>query len=96
MVTKRLDSNTKHPKVLLYYDFVNGIIDEEEDMLLVAELDLFTISTIILPKLKILVVVVPNTKININSKIDTKELIFYFPHTLRKISIDITPTQIKV
>jgi len=40
---------------LFYYDFVNGIIDEEEDMLLAAELDLFTIGTIILPKLKILV-----------------------------------------
>jgi hypothetical protein len=55
VVTKHLDNHTKHPKVLFYYDFVNGVIDEKKDMLLVAELDLFTIGIIILPKLKILV-----------------------------------------
>lgn len=66
MVPKHLFNNTKNPKVLLCYDFVNGIIDEEEDMLLVAKLDLFTIGTVILPKPKNLVVVVANAKISID------------------------------
>jgi hypothetical protein len=30
LVTKHLDANTKQPKVLLYYDFANGITNEEE------------------------------------------------------------------
>jgi hypothetical protein len=45
-----LDNNIKHPKVLLCYDFVNIITDEEEDVLLVVEPDLFAIGTIILPE----------------------------------------------
>jgi len=34
-ITKHLDSNTKCLEVLLYYDFVNGARDKEEDVLLV-------------------------------------------------------------
>jgi len=49
MTTKHLDNNTKHLEVLFYYNFVNGVTYEEEDMLLAAELNLFIISTIILP-----------------------------------------------
>jgi hypothetical protein len=49
-LTKHLDSNTKHPKVLFCYDFVNEVIDEEKDVLLAAEPDLFTIGTITLPQ----------------------------------------------
>jgi hypothetical protein len=52
--------------------------------------------TIILPKPKILVVVVANAKIGINSKIGTEELIFYFLHTLKEILVDTTLAQIKV
>jgi len=33
VVTKHLDSNTKRSKVLLCYNFVNEITNEEEDML---------------------------------------------------------------
>jgi archaellin len=39
---------------------------------------------------------VANAKISTNSKINIEELIFYFPHTLGKTSIDITPTRIKI
>jgi hypothetical protein len=52
VVTKYLDNNTKCPKVLLYYDCVNKIIDEEENMLLAVEPNLFVIDIIILPKPK--------------------------------------------
>jgi hypothetical protein len=34
LVTKYLDVNTKQPKVLLYYDFANGITNEEDEILL--------------------------------------------------------------
>jgi len=63
-----LDNNIKHPKVLFCYDFVNEIIDEEEDMLLATKLYLFTIGTITLLKPKKLVKVVVDAKINIDAK----------------------------
>jgi hypothetical protein len=63
MVIKHLDNNTKHPKVLLCYNFVNGIIDEEKDMLLAAKPNSFTIGTIILAKSKILAVWWPMQKL---------------------------------
>jgi hypothetical protein len=47
---------------------------------------LFTIGTITLPKLEILVVVV----------VGIEELIFDFLHTLGEILVDITPTRIKM
>jgi hypothetical protein len=65
-----LDNNTKHPKVLLCYDFVNKITNEEEDMLLVAESYLF-IGTITLLELEILVAMVVDAKIGINVKISS-------------------------
>jgi hypothetical protein len=57
VVIKHLDNNTKCLKV---YDFVNGVIDQEENILLATKLDLFPINTTILLKPKILVVMVAN------------------------------------
>jgi hypothetical protein len=91
-----LDSNTKHPKVLLWYDFVKGVTDEEEDVLLVVEPYLFAIGTITLLELKILVTVVVDAKICIDAKIGTNEPIFELPHTLGEILVDITLARIKV
>jgi hypothetical protein len=73
MVAKHLDSNTKHPKVLLWYDCVNRVTNEEEDMLLTAKSNLFTIGTITLLKLEVLVAM-SNAKTSINTKtsIDVK------------------------
>jgi hypothetical protein len=34
VVTKHLDNNTKHPKVFLCYDLMEGVIDKEEDIFL--------------------------------------------------------------
>jgi hypothetical protein len=90
VITKHSNTNTKHPKVLFCYDFVNKITDEEEDVLLVVEPYLFAIGTITLPELKILVTVVDDAKIG------TNELIFEFPHTLGEILVDITLVWIKV
>jgi hypothetical protein len=54
IITKHLDNNTKHPKVLLCYDLMEGVIDKEEDILLTTKPNLFTIGTITLLKPKIL------------------------------------------
>jgi len=89
-ITKHLDSNTKRPKVLLYYDFVDKVIDEKEDVLLAAKPNLFIIGTITSPKLKILTMVATDVKIG------TDELIFDFPHISSKISMDTMPAHIKV
>ncbi len=65
-----MDSNAKHPKVLFYFDFINGVIDEEEDMLLVIKTNLFAINTITLPELEILTTMAINAKTSIDAKID--------------------------
>jgi len=37
IITKHLGGKVRRPKVLLYYDYQNGITDEEEDIIFVAE-----------------------------------------------------------
>jgi hypothetical protein len=68
-LTKHLDNNTKRLELLLCYDFVNGITDEEKYVLLAVELDLFGICTIILPESRILATIVADAKIDIDTKI---------------------------
>ncbi len=70
IVRKHLDSNTKRLELLFCYNFINTITDEEEDMILVAELNLFTIGTITLLKPKIFTSVAVDAKTNIDAKFD--------------------------
>jgi hypothetical protein len=76
-ITKHLDNNTKHQELLLCYDFVNGVINEKKDMLLVVELNLFVISTITLLELGILAMAdAPPHSLknsNVNPKVKTKK-----------------------
>jgi hypothetical protein len=57
-VTKHLGTNLKRPKVLLFFDYQNGIINVEKDLMFTSELELFSIGIISLPLeiLKIMVV----------------------------------------
>jgi hypothetical protein len=75
IVNKHLDNNTTHPKVLLCYDLIKGITNEEEKILCMIEPNLFTIQTITLLKSEILNVGIFGAKIN------TKDLTFNFPHS---------------
>jgi hypothetical protein len=50
-VTKKLGTLTKHPKVLVCYDFHSKIYDEEEDFMFVIEPRLFSIGTIVVATL---------------------------------------------
>jgi hypothetical protein len=81
---------------LFCYNFVNEVTDEEEDVLLVAKPNLFTTSTITLPKPKIFTTMATNATTNMHAKIDIDEPIFDFSHTLNQISIDIMPIRMKV
>jgi len=87
IVIKHLDGNTKWPKVLFCYDFMNGVTNEE-DILLQVELDLFTISTITLPKLEIGTLVLIIKVLGVDSS--TKDLTFDFPQTPSEIEVDAT------
>jgi hypothetical protein len=71
-VTKHLGTNLKRLEVLLCFDYQNGIIDEEEDLMFVNEPKLFSIGTINLP-LETLDIVVVNI---IQPKIITKTIDF--------------------
>lgn len=88
IVTKHLDVNTKQPKVILYYDFANGITNELE-ILLQSELELFTIGMITLSELGTLMS-------DVILKIGSEELKFDFPRTLRDIPVDEVLAHLKV
>ncbi len=45
-ITKHLGSEVRRPKMLLCYDYQNGIIDEKEDMIFAIKPKLFSIGTI--------------------------------------------------
>jgi hypothetical protein len=89
LITKHLDVNTKQLNFFLCYDFANGITDEEEEILLQVELELFTTQTITL--------LGPKTLMSyIAPKTDLEELRFDFLHSLKKILVDEVPTHLKV
>jgi hypothetical protein len=49
LVTKKLGTPTKCPKVVVCYDFHSGIFDEEEDLMFATKQGLFSIGTIAIP-----------------------------------------------
>jgi hypothetical protein len=60
-VTKHLGTNLKRPKVLLFFDYQNGIINEEEDLMFTSEPELFSIGIISLPLETLEIMVVSTT-----------------------------------
>lgn len=90
VVTKHFDGSTKRPIIFLYYKSIDGIMDEEEDVLLATNPCLSTIWTITLPKPKI----VTTTIISLDSCM--KILTFDFLHILGEIWVDIIIVKIKI
>jgi hypothetical protein len=88
IVTKHLDSNNKHPKVLLCYDLMEGVTNKKE-VLLATKPNLFTIETITLPKLEIFNAAIFTVKINI------EDFTFNFPHSQGQIRVHNTPMHIR-
>jgi hypothetical protein len=74
VVTKHLDSNTKRLEVLLYYDIMEGVTNEEEEISFIAKPILFTFKTFTLPGSKILNAAIFSAKVNIEN------FTFNFPH----------------
>jgi hypothetical protein len=64
VITKHLDNNTKHPKIMLFYDLMEGVTDEEEKILFVAKSNLFTLGTITLTELEILSITIIDAEAN--------------------------------
>jgi hypothetical protein len=64
VVTKHLNSNTKHPEVLLCYDLMKGVTNEEEEILFTTKSNLFTLGAITLFELKIVNVIIFVAKVN--------------------------------
>ncbi len=89
-MTKHFDGNLKNPIIFFYYNSIDGIIDEEEDVLLATNPFLSTIWTITLPKPKIITTIV--------TSLDScmKNLTFDFLHILGEIWVDIIIVKIKV
>jgi hypothetical protein len=73
---------------------MNGVINKEEEVLLQAELDLFTIGTITLLELDIGASVLTTKAFGMD--FGMKDLTFDFPHTSNEIEVDATPMCIKV
>jgi len=46
-ITKHLGNDTKHPKIIVCYDFQLRITNDEEDIMFMAKLKLFSIGTIV-------------------------------------------------
>lgn len=70
---KSPNSWTTTPNAMRHlYDFINGVTNEEEEVLLAIELDLFTIGIIFLPETEIVSVQIDSLEFN------SKELNFDF------------------
>jgi hypothetical protein len=97
VVTKHLDSNTKRFEVLLCYDLMEGVTDEEEQIFFAIELNLFTFGTITLSELKILNATIFGAKVNtltdliaINTKTlfqEYKNIFTYIHHQLESFCL---------
>jgi hypothetical protein len=79
VVTKHFDGNTKRPLIFLYYNSIDGIMDEEKDVFLATNPCFSTIWTITLPKPTI----ITTTVISLDSCM--KNLTFDFFHILSEI-----------
>ncbi len=76
VVAKHLDKNTKWPKVLFCFNFMEGVTNKE-DVILFAYSNLFMIKIITLPKPKLEITIIVVTKLDI----DNDDITLDFPHT---------------
>jgi len=69
-INKKLGTKTRKPQVLIFYNLLEGLIDDEEDLIFEIELKLFLISTIVIPKeiVSLLSIGILDIKINEKSK----------------------------
>jgi hypothetical protein len=68
-----LGVETRRPQVLVYYDLMQRLIDEEEDLIFEIELELFSIGTITLLEETISLLSVGVSKIKSTQDFDSKQ-----------------------
>lgn len=76
VVAKHLDKNTKRPKVLFCYNFMECVTNKEEDVLLFVDSNSFVIEIITLPKSELEITTIVVTKLDI----DNDDITLDFPH----------------
>jgi hypothetical protein len=73
LINKKLGAETRRPQVLVYYDMMEGLIDEEEDLIFEIEPKLFSISIINILDEKISLLNVAVTKVRINGESELEQ-----------------------
>ncbi len=89
LVNMKLGAKTKRPQVLVYYDLMEGLTNEEEDLIFEAEPELFSSNTITLSKEIVLLLSVQVLKIKSTTKLDPKQ------GTLDQTTIEMVPSTMK-
>ncbi len=73
LVNKKLGVETRRPQVLVYYDLMQRLTDEEEDLIFETELELFSIGTITLLEETVSLLSVGVSKIKSIEDFDSKQ-----------------------
>jgi hypothetical protein len=68
-----LGAKTRRPQILVYYNLLEGFIDEEEDLIFEIELELFSIGTIIISNEIVSLLSIGVLKVKISGKFDPKQ-----------------------
>jgi hypothetical protein len=68
LVNKKLGTKTKKPQVFIFYDLLEGLTNEEEDLIFEIEPKLFLIGTITIPKEIVSLLCIGMLEIKINEK----------------------------
>jgi len=69
-INKKLGEETRRPQVLICHDLMEGLTDEEEDLIFETNIELFSIGTIIILDETISLLSVGVTKIRINGEFE--------------------------
>jgi hypothetical protein len=89
LVNKKLEVKTRRPQVLVYYDMMEGLTNEEEDLIFEIKPELFSISIINILDEKISLLNVGVTKIRINGEFEPKQGISY-QRVIKTIEFNVT------
>ena len=95
-VTKSLGAETKRPDVLVCYDLKRGITDEEEEILLLAHLNLVTIAIISMADFSKKDTIGCYGTTEKEDNIKTVYPPDFYQHEVGNVIIDDTPTRVKV
>jgi hypothetical protein len=88
-VNRKLGAKTRRPQIFVFYDLMEGLIDEEKDLIFEIELEMFSISTIALSKETVSLLNVGVLEIKRIEKFDPKH------RTSDQIVVEVVPSTVK-